>query len=108
MDIIKPINYETIPVEVEAFVVPDFNEFIDDSVKCKQFLDEVNNFVNTTHIYIVEIVTFSFTDKKALRIYNGLDALFAFPGNIIVKGEDGNIKCYETINFSKTFREVNP
>ena len=39
------LNYETIPVKVEAFVVPDFNEFIDDPIKCKQFLDEVNSFI---------------------------------------------------------------
>ena len=102
------LNYETIPEKVEAFVVPDFNEFIDDSIKCKQFLDEVNNFVNTSHIYIAEIVTFSFTDRKALRIYSELDALFAFPGNIIVKDKNGNIKCYETISFFKTFRKIIP
>jgi len=100
------LNYETIPVKVEAVVVPDFNEFIDDSIKCKQFLDEVNSFIGTTHVYVVEIVTFSFNSRKALRIYNEIDALYAFPGNIIVKDKDGNIKCYETIGFFKTFRKV--
>lgn len=102
------LNYETIPVKVEAFVVPDFNEFIDDPIKCKQFLDEISNFIGNNYIYVVEITTFSFTDQKALRIYNEMDALYAFPGNIIVKYEDGNIKCYETISFFKTFRKITP
>ncbi len=100
------INYETIPLKVKAFVVPDFNEFIDDSTKYNQFLDEVNSFISTTYKYKAEIAILHY--KKALYIRCGVDMLYAFPGNIIVKYEDGNVKCYDTIGFFKTFRKVTP
>ena len=98
------INYETIPLKVKAFVVPDFNEFVDDPVKHNQFLNEVNSFISTTYKYKAEIVILNY--KNALYIHCGLDMLYAFPGNIIVKYEDGNVKCYDTISFFKTFRKV--
>jgi hypothetical protein len=104
MNIIEPMNYETIPIKVEAFIVPDFNEFIDDPIKCKQFLDEVNIFIRTTYEYTAEITTI--LDKRALHIYCGIDILFAFPGNILVKYESGKVTSFSSISFSKEFRKA--
>lgn len=104
MATIEPMNYETIPIKAEAFTVPDFNEFIDDPVKCKQFLDEVNTFIRTTYEYTAEIVTI--LNKKGLHIYCGVDILYAFPGNRIVKYESGKVTCFDSISFSKEFRKV--
>lgn len=104
MATIEPMRYETIPIKVEAFTVPDFNEFIDDPVKCKQFLDEVNTFIRTTYEYTAEIVTI--LNKKALYIYCGVDMLYAFPGNIIIKYERGDVTSIDDIAFSKGFRKV--
>ena len=66
MDIIKPENYETIPVKAEAFVIPDYNEFADDPVKYKRFLDEVNSFIGTTYKYKAEMLR-----EKILYIHCG-------------------------------------
>lgn len=104
MAIIEPMSYETIPMKAEVFVVPDFNEFIDNSVKCKQFLDEVNTFIRTTYEYTAEIVTMF--NKRALHIYCGVDILYAFPGNRIVKYESGKVTSFDDIAFSKEFRKV--
>ncbi len=101
MDIIEPVNYETIPVKAEAFVIPDYNEFTDDPVKYKQFLDEVNSFISTTYKYKAEMLR-----EKILYIHCGPDSIFAQPGNIIVKYENGDVEAYESIGFSKTFRKV--
>lgn len=104
MATIEPMNYETIPIKAEAFTVPDFNEFIDDPVKCKQFLDEVNIFIRTTYEYTAEIVTI--LNKKALHIYCGVDISYAFPRHRIVKYENGKVTVFDSIAFSKEFRKV--
>ena len=104
MTFIEPMNYETIPIKAEAFTIPDFNEFIDDPVKCKQFIDEVNSFVGTTYKYIAEIVTI--LNKKALHIYCRADILYAFPGNRLVKYESGKVTSFDSISFSEEFRKV--
>lgn len=101
MDIIEPVNYETIPVKAEAFVIPDYNKFADDPVKYKQFLDEVNSFVSTTYKYKAEM-----TKGKLLYIHCGPDSIYAQPGNIIVKFENGDVEAYESIGFAKTFRKI--
>jgi hypothetical protein len=106
MAFIEPMNYETIPQKAEVFVVPDFSTFTYDTEKRKEFLEEVTTFVSTHYKYVAELRRMTCSDKMALYIHCGLDTIFAFPGNLIVKYENGNVTSIDDIAFSKEFRKV--
>lgn len=106
MTIIEPMSYETIPRKAEVFVVPDFNKFIHDAEKRKEFLDEVTTFVSTHYKYVAELKRMICSEKIALYIHRGVDNVFAFPGDLIVKYENGDVTSFSDIAFSKEFRKV--
>lgn len=105
MDFIEPLNYETIPKKVEAFVVPDFNELIDDKEKCDKFLDEVNKFISTTYFYAADLRTL-FDKKTVLYIHCGVEEMYAFPGSTVLKYESGGVDVCDEISFPNKFRRV--
>lgn len=98
------MRYETIPRKADVFVVPDFNKF--NTEKCEKFLDEVNTFVNTHYKYVAKLKRMICSDKMALYIHRGVDNVFAFPGDLIVKYENGDVTSFSDIAFSKEFRKV--
>lgn len=104
MTIIEPMRYETIPKKAEVFVVPDFNKF--NTKKRKEFLDEVTTFVSTHYKYVAELKRMICSDKIALYIHRGVGNVFAFPGDLIVKYENGEVTSFEDIGFSEEFRKV--
>ena len=106
MAFIEPMNYETIPQKAEVFVVPDFSTFIYDTEKREELLEEVTTFVSTHYKYVAELRRMTCSDKMALYIHCGLDTIFAFPGNLIVKYENGNVTSIDDIAFSKEFRKA--
>ena len=108
MSLIEPAaKYRPTHKDVQVIVIPDYTEFLDDPEKCTQFIEEMEEFVNSDNPHYNYIVNkCRYGDDYYFAIEEKNTFIQLKPGAYLLRDDYGRLWADKSEVFSKHYEKL--